>query len=300
MSNAPRVTVHIAHAAFLPERAATLDRLYSQLAPQMGKRKAVVHRSEEREHASVWARRVYAAVAAENADAAIVLNDDVEISDELVAAATVMLEQPTSRIISLHCVHPMARSLAESGQKWLRTYHVSGPAYIMRKGAAAEAQRYYDETPQRWNGAVNEDTVLIQMMFRHREPVWNSLPALVTHDTAVPSSLGYDNHAGRATAVAWHDRELWPESATRDLSSPEFWRPEGEIPFLPTHWTPDETLLSHEIANDLGIGPTICWWCRKVPAAFGSPQSGARMCHVCLHATVGGVINAAMKAGPQS
>ena len=86
------------------------------------------------------------------------------------------------------------------------------------------------------------------------------------------------------------------QSATRDLSSPEFWRPEGEIPFLPTHWTPDETLLSHEIANDLGIGPTICWWCKEKPAASGSPKSGARMCHVCLHATIGGCLNALMKA----
>ena len=51
-----KIAVHIAHAEFLPERKATLDRLLGQLSDQ--KVKPIVHRSATRDHASTWATRM--------------------------------------------------------------------------------------------------------------------------------------------------------------------------------------------------------------------------------------------------
>ena len=284
-----RVTVHVAHAEFLPERKETLARLMGQLEDQC---RPVVHRSTQREHASVWATRVYAACAAEDADAAIVLNDDVEVSGDLVGAVAAMLDAATSRMISLHPVHPMGRSLAEAGLRWFATYHLTGPGYVLRKGVAKELLAYYRETPKHWNTKNNEDNVAIQLAFRHREPIWNAMPALLVHDTTVPSSLGYDNHPSRVTTVPWTDAMF----KKLDLRSWETWDPgKAEVPFLETHWTDHRTLVAHELCNDLGIPPEWCWWCLERPASFGSPKSGARMCPKCLHDTVGGVINTAMK-----
>lgn len=296
-----RVTVHVAHAAWLPERAQTLERLLDELAPQLGKRKAVVHRSEQREHSSVWATRVYAACEAERSRAQVVLNDDVKVSPDLLAAVEAMCEQPTSRFISLHTVHPMARSLAESGQRWLRAYHVTGPAYLLREGAAGEALQYYAETPKAWNTRVQEDNVLSQLAYRHREPVWQSIPALVTHDTSVPSSLGTAEHAGRMTQVAWDDADLWGDQPKGWLRDAAGWRTQAEsIPVLPTQWGPVEALARQEACNALGIAPEICFWCAEKPAVFGSPKTGARICHQCFHATFTGVLNAALKVAQQN
>lgn len=276
------VSVHIAHAAFLPERKATLERLLKQLAEQRGVSHGFeprVHRSEKREHASVWATRVYRAIAAENPDAAIVLNDDVEVSPDLVASVRQMLRQPTSRMISLHASHPMARSLAEAGQRWFATYHLTGPGYVVRKGGARELLDWGAAAPKAWFEKVNEDNVAIQWGFRNREPIWNAIPALVKHDESVPSSLGYDQHAGRVTKVAW-DEEIFRGIDLRDEHT---WDPpRGGVPFLETHWTDTATLLTEEIAISLGIAPMICWFCKDRPALIGSNKTGARICHVCV------------------
>jgi len=135
-----RISIHIAHAEWMPERKDTLARLMAQLEPQ-GVRPHV-HRSQNREHSSVWATRMYKAAAAGRCEADVFLNDDVEVSPHLVAAVRAQLQAPTSRIVSLHTVHPVARSLAESGLRWMRTYHVTGPAYYFRRGTAQQALDY--------------------------------------------------------------------------------------------------------------------------------------------------------------
>ena len=283
-----RITVHIAHAAFLPERAATLDRLMSQLAGQRGQ--FVVHRSEQREHASVWATRVWAAAAAEDAEAAIILNDDVEVSPDLVAACRAMLAVKTSRMVSLHAVHPMARSLAEAGLRAFSTYHLTGPAYMLRKGAAAELLAYFESAPKSWTSKVNEDNWAIQYAFRIREPIWNCIPALAKHDESIPSSLGYDHHPGRVTQVDWRD----PIFEGIDMLD---WQPLYPVPFIETHWTSKGALTTTEIAVTLGISPETCWFCLEQPAICGSDKSGTRMCGRCLHLFTGNMINTAMRAG---
>lgn len=287
-----KIAVHVAHAAFLPERKFTLERLLGQLDAQ--KCKPIVHRSETREHACVWATRMYTLAAASGADAEIYLNDDVEVAPCLIEAVREMISQSTSRMLSLHAVHPMAASLAQAGQRWLKTYHVTGPAYVFRKGVCREALAYYAETPKTWNQRVNEDNVLIQLAFRHREPIWNSIPALVVHDSSIPSSLGYDNHPGRVTPVPWRD----PLFEGIDLRAG--WEAPAEVPYLETHWTSTRTLLAEEVCVNLGVDPQTCWWCLQRPAFMGSDKSGARLCAKCLHDATGTCLNMAMQAAAVS
>jgi hypothetical protein len=286
-----RVSVHVAHAAFLPERQATLKRLLKQLKPQ-GVR-PVVHRSEIREHSSVWATRVYEACAAENAEAAIVLNDDVEVSPRLIMAVEDLLELKTSRMVSLHAVHPMCRSLAEAGLTAFATYHLTGPGYVLRRGVARELLAYYAALPKAWKAKVNEDNVAIQYAFRLREPIWNTIPALVLHDASVPSSLGYEKHPQRVTPVAWTDPLFGPDRRRSVL------RVSGEeqVPFLETHWTKHATLLATEIAISLGVDTTVCWFCLERPGNFASDKSGTRICGRCVHNIVGHTINQSTKEG---
>ena len=270
-----RITIHVAHSQWAPERKATLERLMSQLEPQ--KARVTVHRSVQREHASVWATRMYAAAVAEDAEVTLFLNDDVEVSPDLVAAIDAQTAQSTSEIVSLHATHPIAPSLAEAGQRWFSTWHVTGPAYYFRRGTAKRALAYYKAAPKAWSGTFHEDNILINYCWRRMDPIWNSLPSLVTHDTTVPSSLGFDKHPGRCTEVQWSK----PEFAGLDITKPDFWKSVGEVPFLDTSWTTTPTLMTTEIANMLGCGPEMCWFCLKVPFALGSVESGARICLQC-------------------
>jgi len=293
----PRITLHVAHAKFLPERAETLARLLGQLEAQ-GLR-AVVHESVKREHASVWATRIYKAIAAEDPEMACILNDDVDVSPHLAAAMHAWVRMPTSRILSLHTVHPMARSLAEAGQRWLSTYHVTGPGYIFRKGVARQVLEYYARAPRQCVTAWNEDNILIQFMYKLREPVWNCIPALVVHDVTVPSSLGYENHPQRTASVPWTDA-LFKDA---NFSWTDQWNPgDKPVPYLETHWTPTSTLDTNEVAFTLGIDPMQCYWCLERLALFGSEKSGARICPKCIHEILGSLINAATRkaaGGPQ-
>jgi hypothetical protein len=265
--------VAIAHAAFLPERGATLARLLEQLAPQGG---AEVLRSTKREHASTWARRLWEYADATKDDV-ICLNDDTEVSSELVAACKAMLPLPTSSMVSLHTVHPLSRSLAEAGQRFIKTYHLTGPAYLLRAGVAAELLEYMKQAPRAWIEKRNEDNWAIQFAFRQRRPIWGSIPALAVHDTTIPSSLGYDNHPGRVSPVPWTD-ELFVDA---ELSDPAWWKPGGEVPFLETHWTDHRALATTEVAVTLCIDPETCWFCGKMPFSLGSEETGARICFQC-------------------
>lgn len=285
-----RVAVAIAHAAFLPERAKTLDRLCSQLDGQGAK--FHISRSEKREHASVWAKRLWqygAKCEEQGAEATVYLNDDVEISPNLIDAVDAMLTVPDiSRMVSLHAVHPSARSLADAGQRFLATYHLTGPGYVFQRGQSAAMLHALESAPGAYRTTHNEDELCIFEAHRRREPIWNSLPGLVKHDTGVPSSLGYDNHPGRVCVVPWDA----PEFEGHDVTYPGYWQ-EGGLPlFVPTHWTSEEALTMAEVDYTLGLGPYACWWCGKAKAQIRSEETGARLCLGCVQKHVNGVMGA--------
>jgi hypothetical protein len=284
-----RIGIHIATCAdFVSERKATLERLLEQLRTQTSC--VTVHRSPQREHASVWATRMYRVAAAEDARGAVFLNDDVEVPSAFVEACDAFLNLPTSRIVSLAVVHPISRSIGEAGHRWLSTYHVTGPGYLFRRGVAKEVLAFYAESPKEWTSSVNEDNVLIQYLFRHRDPAWSCVPGLVLHDTSVASTLGYDTHPGRICPVAWTD-PLFKDSP---LSEPHFWRPTSEVPFIETHWTDHRALVTQEVANDLGVGADTCWHCGLEPWVQGSEKTGARIGAKCMYAGIGMMFNRAL------
>ena len=272
-----KIVVGIAHAGWAKGRQAGLERLMEQLKPQGAKVEVIA--SAVREHASVWARRLWKWAAVEDAkgaDAIICLNDDIEVSPDLIAAVDAMLAFETSRMISLHCTNPAARGIAHAGERWLRTYHLTGPAYVLRKGAARGLVEWWSQEPQTFLRTINEDNAAIYFAFRNREPIWNTIPALVTHDVGIPSTLGYDDHPQRRTQIPWND----PLFSRHDFKTG--WAPGGMPAFVETAWMPTEALKTTEIAITLGIDPITCWFCARRPASTGSNVTGARACLTCV------------------
>lgn len=288
-----RLVVGIANATWDPRRKPALERLVEQLRAQGIE--PHVSESHERETAYVWALRLWRWAAAQDADA-ILLNDDVEVCPVLLQAVDAILDVPTSGLVSLHITNPSARGVAHAGDRWLRTYHLTGPAYLVRRGTAPSLVRWWTETkPQEFVRTINEDNAAIYHAFRLREPIWNAIPALVTHDVTIPSTLNYEDHPQRRTPVPWSD----PLFSRHDLT--KGWEPKGkDAPaFVETSWMHTSALKTTEISLTLGLDPITCMFCGKRPMSFGSAITGIRMCFHCLRDATAGFMNSSADAAAE-
>ena len=238
-----RVSIGIAHASWAPGRKETLQRLLGQL----GGAKVHVSVSEDREHARVWARRLWKWASTQDGPT-ILLNDDVEVSPDLVAAVEAMLQVLPGEIISLHSQLPVARSLAGANQRWLRSYWLSGPGYVLPSGTPKKLLEWMSATPDSILDSWNEDGYANLFSWGMRRPVWHSLPALVAHDVNVSSTLGYDNHKYRSTLVPWTD----PLFRGAPLHKTAYWEPSCPPVFVQNPWMSTQDLRTIDAQRDLG------------------------------------------------
>jgi hypothetical protein len=266
------VNIAIAHAAFLPERARTLDRLLTQLGAPVA-----VLRSERREHASVWARRLWEFA---GDDAIVCLNDDVEVCPDFRDVVESMVRAVPDQVIALHTTSPAAPSLVAAGERWLRSYWLTGPGYILPASAARRLLAWIDASPRQLAASVNEDNLIMHWAWHEQRPIWHCLPALVKHDTGVPSSLGYDLHPGRVTNVPWSNHPI-----------PADWTPAQKPVLVECPWMTRERLRETEMA--LTAEPQVCCFCFGAMGVAASP-TGACVCAQCIVKIVAALAGKAM------
>jgi len=247
-----RPIVVIAHAAFDPDRAAPLARLVAQLEAQGVS--PVIFKSEVREHARIWAMRVWRNVAALGSPDApddaqstpvVILNDDVEVPDEFVEAICEVVRvarahadaygQRSVAPISLHVQHPAARELGQRGEAFARSYSYTGPGVVLTPALARSLVEWADAHPDAWR-TQNEDGVANAWAWDRQIPFLTTIPALVKHDTRVPSTLGYDGHAMRTSSVPYDDPAV---VHPRDLTS---WTTRTAPEWLPHPWMTEGTM----------------------------------------------------------
>jgi hypothetical protein len=271
------VIVGIAHAAFVPERRDTLQRLMARVPD------AHVMRSERREHASVWARRLWEWAAQHDDAHALLLNDDVMVPRGIVDIVRAMVAAVPDHVIALHTTAPAARSLITSGERWLRSYWLTGPGYVLPPGVARRLLEFASSHPT-LAAAVNEDNLVMHWAWHEQRPIWHSLPALVEHDTSVSSTLGYDHHPGRVTTVPWHAHVV-------TLDDVDAWRPTGEPVLVECPWMPRAQLAATERAM-YRSGGAICGMCMERAPIVGRP-GGLQLCGTCVTAMVDTLARAA-------
>lgn len=211
-----KVAIVVAHAAFLPERRATLERLRDQIGPGQ-----YVSVSETREHASTWSERLYQVGVDTGAEFVCFLNDDVTVCPDFINVLTAMHAARPNDVLALHSTFPMAKMLTEARQRWYRSYWLTGPGYSMSMERLESLRSYIRRLPRWFVQSRNEDNVAMQWMWHEQRPAWHPLPAVVKHDVTVPSSLGYDKHPLRQPTLTWEDMP----GAT--LATPEFWERAG-------------------------------------------------------------------------
>jgi hypothetical protein len=258
------VNIAIAHCAWLSERHRTLGRLLEQLGGDVK-----VFRSVHREHAAVWAARVWE-WACEVGGHVCVLNDDVILHPQFRAICDAMVQAIPDELISLHTSVPGAVEVARAGYAWCRSYWSTGPGYILPPLLARE---FLSWGPWQFVSRINEDNRMIHVLWERQRPAWCAIPAPLMHDISVPSSLGYDHHPNRTPSVPWQD---FPES---DLTDPEYWTPAPETPHVPNPWMPVEKL--EHIRRMLARGGQPCVMCLSLEGVVG-PRGGPLVCQNCV------------------
>lgn len=261
-----KLAVMIAHAAWHEERSATLSRLVASLPIT-----PIVVSSRVKEHANVWARRLWARAAEEGADAVLLLNDDVVPHPALIEHVAALWELLPEEILSLHSQMPGTRVAADAGARLVRCYFPSGPAMCMTPAIARALLAWLETIPAGWfGGNVNEDGVIASFLWSRQTPAYASIPALVRHDTTTKSTLGYDDQPNRTSPVDWADFPVgtW---TTADAEN---------APYVPVPWQSDGAF--RELADALrGLTP-ICGFCGFGPAAVvHKERKQAGICRVC-------------------
>ena len=251
-------------AGWYDERKKTLGRLLEQIP------EATVLTSRRPEHSSVWARRAWE-LAEEWNEPTVILNDDVFVCPDFLNVCERVVAAAPGRTISLHTSLPQA---AQASGSWVRSYWLTGPGYILPRGVPTQLLDYWSKLPPRYG--PNEDNVAIQWAWERQEPFWSTVPAIVKHDTATSSTLGYDDHKLRTCSVSWEDRP-GPWNWSDGAAAP---------PFIENPWANSVALEARRMALHSGHPCQMCW---TRGAVVGN--AGLEMCGQCLGSVVLPVLN---------
>lgn len=268
------IPIAIAHAHFLPERRAFLDKMLAKLPG------AHVSVSERKEHARIWAVRLWQWCAEHDDAGVICLNDDVDFHPDLAEIVSAMARAVPDTIFALHTNAQQAPMLMADGHRWFRSYWLTGPAYYLPPGVAARLLAFVDASSLVWGG--NEDVAAAHFAWHEQKPIWHSLPAFVQHDVSVPSTLGYDHHPLRQSGVPWFEHQM----ADDTWMDPAHWK-EREPPVVVCPFLPHDHLSKVERTLELGV--PMCIFCMERPGHVMSQKSGASICREC----VGGMMKVA-------
>ena len=273
------ISYRVATCGFIPERVEFVKKMQEGFDAPL---KLSV--SETKEHASVWAKRLWTACAEEDLgenppDWHVLLNDDVDLASPKAFEAA--LTHAKSGIVSFHtsCTNKIT-------DKWVSCYWATGPGYALRRGVAQQLLQFLEFLPDEVKLHENEDVVMILYQWSHQEPIWSTIPALVRHRTELPSVLGYDNHPLRVTPVPF----TMPMYSAKRYEHPDFWKQEGAPPFIENPWFNSVSLTSRwhgikemqarKLAGD--PEPIMCAFCLQRPLTYKSEKTSVGLCKRCL------------------
>ena len=286
--------IGIAHAAFYPERVESLKRLLASIGEDDAHDEVCVFHSVRREHAHIWVRRLLEWAATQTRPVTL-LNDDVTVCPDFRRVVDAIAFAWPSRLVSLHLAGPEVAKKAREGFHMLSSYWLSGPGYIIWPDQAESILNFMDKMPKEFAESVNEDNFIIQWAWSQQVPMLGTIPALVKHDTSVPSTLGYDHLPLRTSSVSFDQVEF----AGAQLTSSSYWDDGRNPPYIENPWLPTALLVQlQRWIRDPGLIPAakpnafngLCWFCCSKPAVIASDLSGCKLCGECLAACASQVI----------
>ncbi len=178
-----RLTFSIAHAAHRPERIESLGRMLAKL------RGADVFVESNPGKPHEWSLRQWEAACRTDATHAVLLNDDLLLCDNFIGAVTQVALARPSHLVNLYNSSDLAHEAQRLGLSWLTSPDgLIGNAYMLPVPALRafldwRASSLTDGTVE----TLSEDQLLNLWAMVQGCLVWSCVPALVDHDTTLPS-----------------------------------------------------------------------------------------------------------------
>lgn len=223
------IALAVPHAAWIPERVASMTRLRWQLGigenvDELPEGLAHYRAFTEREANHEWSERLWTWLATGDQTHCLQLQDDCLVPPNFWAALSALLAAFPRQVICFQSVHVAARALAEEGERGYTTSeHLIGVAYCLPRELLVEflGWRRTKLKPGAIE-AISEDTLMAAWCLATGHRVFHPIPTIVKHDVSKASTYGNDDHEARVSPVPW-DVEGAPWTLT-DLEREEFWR----------------------------------------------------------------------------
>jgi hypothetical protein len=224
-------------------------------------------------------------MAAETGEHVCILNDDVLVHPRLRKICEAMIEAVPEEPISLHTAMLGAAAQEMLGHHWVRSYWYSGPGVLLPPGAVLSLLDWVYKCPWYFLSRNNEDNVAIHWAWEQQRPFYCAVPAPVIHDTALASTLGYDDHPWRVPSVPWTD---FPGAKLTDVS---WWAVQADPPLVENPWM-DVRKLAYVRSVMREPGHQMCHFCMAREGVISPSKNplAPRLCHTCLMKCYGAAI----------
>lgn len=185
-----KIVTVIAHAAFSSEREASLGKMLHDLPD------AYVSASIEPSSPCEWSIRQWgkAVRMAEvtGATHALFLNDDLTLCQDFMRVLEKVIEANPNHVICLHNAHPKAQQAFEEGYRYITSPDgLIGTAWTIPIPALKAFLEWREnDLKQGVVECVAEDTLVNLWMMDTGNLIWSTVPALIDHDTSLPSLSG--------------------------------------------------------------------------------------------------------------
>lgn len=199
-----KISLAFAHTPWVPQRVESFSRLLESLAiPE----DVVSNVFKDKEPNWSWSHKMWSWSCAQDVEWCVFLQDDTIVCPDFwneLDEALKIANKHNRTIVGLHVAHPSAHLVWETGHTAFTTCDaIVGVAYAVRRDTLKEFLEWRDRLGAGAVDAISEDSLIALFATVTDKNVFHLLPAIVDHDTSIPSTYGNDNHKNRKTTLRW-------------------------------------------------------------------------------------------------
>lgn len=207
-----KFSLAISHTPWVPERLASMRRLYTQIEADItGKKPRVIYEEfADKEPNHVWSEKMWKWATEQDVQWCVFLQDDAVVSpsffDDLDTITGYCCDTPFAySVVGLQVAHPAAVALAADGFTGFLTHDgLVGVGYAIKREALVlfldwRANQLKEGVVEN----VGEDTLLGLWCALTGTCVYHPIPTIVDHDTTIPSTYDNGSHPNRHSRVRW-------------------------------------------------------------------------------------------------
>jgi len=181
------IGVAISYAPHHPGRTAALERLLGQLPAEWPR---YIESEPGKPHE--WSERLWRGGLALGTDYVLCLNEDMQLCEGFGEVLEAILRARPNHFITLYNAHKLAKQAQIRQMRWITTCDgLIGNAYVLPRAGLEDFLSWRDSALiPGFVEHCSEDNLLNIWAMARGVLLWHAVPALVTHDTSLPSCYG--------------------------------------------------------------------------------------------------------------